>query len=91
MRSTPAATFFPGNGVTGRKSEAVLDLHGPQPWNVTDSGGNNFSGAGDNADRWDFFGNPDDFKSNVQSIPYCSGFVPGRGLGGVTCTSTSGV
>src|SRR6266849_3052167 len=80
-----------GQLLEGWKINSILTLHGSQPWNVTDSGGNNFSGAGDNADRWDFFGNPSDFKSGSQSIPYCSGFVPGGGLGGVTCTSTSGV
>jgi hypothetical protein len=79
-----------GQLLEGWKMNGILTLHSAQPWVVSD-GANNFSGAGDNADRWDFFGNPNDFKSGSSSIPFCSGFVPGGGLGGVTCTSTSGV
>jgi hypothetical protein len=76
-----------GQLLEGWKINSILTLHGAQPWNVEDKA-NDFSGAGDNADRWDFFGNPSDFKSGVQSIPYCSGF---GSKGGVTCTSISGV
>src|SRR5712691_7760130 len=58
-----------------------------------DDTGNDFSGqgingGGDLAERWNFYGNPDDFKSGSSSIPYCSGF---GGKGGVTCTSVSGI
>ena len=34
---------------------------------------NGISGTGENTDRWDFFGNPGDFKSGNSSIPYCTG------------------
>jgi carboxypeptidase family protein len=80
-----------GQLLEGWKVNSILTLNSSQPWNVTDFSGNNFSGAGDNADRWDFFGSPSAFQSGSQSIPYCSGFVPGGGLNGVTCTSTSQV
>jgi Carboxypeptidase regulatory-like domain len=77
-----------GQLLEGWKINSILTLNSGQPWNVTDLG-NNFSGTGDGSDRWDFFGNPNDFKSGSSSIPYCSGFTPGQGLNGVTCTSTS--
>jgi hypothetical protein len=60
-----------GQLLEGWKINSILTLHSAQPWNVTDLG-NNFSGAGDSADRWDFFGNPNDFRSGSSSIPYCS-------------------
>jgi len=54
-----------------------------------------FSGTGDNSDRWDFFGNPSDFKGTQNSIPYCSGFAVGAGntvdSSGASCSTTTGV
>jgi len=79
-----------GQLLEGWKINSILTLHTAQPWNVTDLG-NNFSGAGDNADRWDLFGTASDFNSGPNSIPYCSGFTPGQGLSGVTCSITSSV
>src|SRR5207248_1896137 len=64
-----------------------VSLQGPQPWSVADHQ-YDFSGTGDLADRWDFFGNPSDFKSSTSSIPYCTGF---GSKGGATCTEQSGV
>jgi len=65
----------------GWKLNAIITLQSGQPWTVWDST-NNFAG-GDNTDRWNFSGNPADFKSQgANSIPYC--------IGG-TCTVTSGV
>ena len=49
---------------------------------------NDFSGSGDQADRWNFYGNPSDFKSGSSSIPYCDF---SNGVNAVTCTKTSGV
>lgn len=68
----------------GWKLNAIITLQSGQPWAVWDTT-NNFdtTGSGDNNYRWDFFGNPADFKSQgANSIPYC--------LSGV-CTVTSGV
>src|SRR5579864_8500458 len=73
-----------GQLLEGWKVNGILSLSSPQPWGVEDLQ-NNFSGAGDNADRWDFFGNPGDFRSSSSSLPYCTG--PGAG----GCSVTSGV
>jgi hypothetical protein len=68
----------------GWQINGILTLQGSQPWLVNDYG-NNFSGSGDSADRWDFFGNPSDFKGTANAIPYCYGFS-----GSVTCTAYDG-
>lgn len=64
----------------------------PQPWATWDAG-SNISGTGENADRWDVFGNPLDFPAGKNSIPYCSGFTESAagvvGTGGVTCGFTT--
>jgi hypothetical protein len=56
---------------------------------------NGFSGTGDSSDRWDFFGNPSDFKGTQTSIPFCSGFTVNpdgsSNSSAASCTSTSGV
>jgi hypothetical protein len=75
-----------------------VTLAGSQPWNVVD-GNDNFSGTNENTDRWDFFGNPADFKATSSSIPFCSGsgFDPSTGKpitsgpNAVSCTTTSGI
>jgi hypothetical protein len=60
-----------------------------------DFSGQKVNGGGDLADRWDFFGNPNDFRSGSSSIPWCSGFgVTPSGkidMSNVTCTSVSGI
>jgi hypothetical protein len=75
-----------GQLLEGWKLNTIVSLQSPQPWNVFDSG-NNFSGSGDKADRWDFFGNPADFRSGPNSLTYC---VPNK-KGVVGCSQTSGV
>jgi hypothetical protein len=67
----------------GWKLNTIVSLQTPQPWQTTDTG-NDFRG-GDSTDRWDIFGNPADFRSGANSIPYCTGPGPGG------CTRTSGV
>jgi hypothetical protein len=69
----------------GWKINSILTLQGGLPWLVDDQA-NDFSGSGDLGDRWDFFGNPADFRSGSSSIPYCTGF--GKT---VTCSTTSGI
>ena len=71
-----------GQLLKGWKFNSILNLQTAQPWIAFDAA-NNFSGSFDNADRWDFFGNPADFKSGSSSIPYCSGPTD--------CSVTSGV
>ena len=93
----------------GWQINAIATLQSSQPWDVNDYGdgsiygpGNavypdGFSGSGDNADRWDFFGKPSDFKGTQNSIPYCSSPADAGGnptpfvLGNVTCSTTTGV
>jgi len=81
--SLPGKKGF-GQLLEGWKLNSILSIQSAQPWNIFDLS-NNFSGSGDKADRWDFFGNPGDFKSGSSSIPFCTG----PGLGG--CTVTSGI
>jgi hypothetical protein len=61
-----------GQLLRGWKLNSILNLQTAQPWMAFDAS-NNFSGSFDNSDRWDFFGNPGNFKSGSSSIPYCTG------------------
>ena len=79
-----------GQLLEGWKLNSIVNLQTAQPWLATDFN-NDFStggsGFGDFADRWDFFGNPTDFKSGTSSLPYCTDpAVPGGG-----CSVFSGV
>jgi hypothetical protein len=71
----------PGQLLQGWELNSVVTLETGQPWYGNDQS-NNLSNTGENTDRWDFFGNPGDFKSGNSSIPYCTG--PGAG----GCTQT---
>jgi len=73
-----------GQLLHGWKLNTIITLAGSQPWNLID-GSDNFSGSFENTDRWNFFGNPGDFKATSRSLPYCTG--PGQG----GCSVTSGV
>jgi Carboxypeptidase regulatory-like domain/TonB dependent receptor len=85
-----------GQLLEGWKVNTIVTLAGSQPWNIIDSS-DNFSGTIENTDRWDFFGNPSDFKATSSSIPFCSGFDPvtgnpiPTGKNAVSCSMTSGV
>jgi hypothetical protein len=67
--------------IPGRKSFAqmlegwqintVTTLQSAQPWTVNDTV-DNIDGTNENAGRWDFFGNPSDFTSGPNPIPYFS-------------------
>jgi hypothetical protein len=74
-----------GQLLSGWRLNTIVTLSGSLPWNVVDSG-NNFSGTDEYTDRWNFIGNPSDFKSQgAQSLPYCTGPGPEG------CSVTSGV
>jgi hypothetical protein len=73
-----------GQFLEGWKVNAIVSLQSGLPWLVDDLG-NDFSGTGEFSDRWNFYGNPNDFKSGSSSIPYCTG--PGAG----GCSVVSGV
>jgi hypothetical protein len=68
----------------GWKINSIVTLQTAQPWNIGDTG-NDFSGGGDLNDRWNFTGNPADFKSGANSIMYCTG------PGDAGCSTTSGI
>jgi hypothetical protein len=80
----------------GWQINAIATVQTGQPWTVNDYG-NNFSGTKDKSDRWDFFGNPADFKGTQNSIPYCTSADPVTGnprpfiTANVNCSTTSGV
>ena len=88
-------TFTTGYQLPGKKGFAqmlegwqinsIISIQSAQPWNIADTN-DDFSGSHENQDRWDFFGNPRDFKSGANTIPFCTGFP-----GPVTCTSTSNI
>jgi len=59
-----------GQLLEGWQINSILTLQSGQPWSMFDQT-NGFSGTGEGTDRWDFFGNPADFKS--------------RGTGGIPC------
>jgi hypothetical protein len=85
-----------GQLLEGWRLNTIVTVQSGQPWYVNDTN-NDFSGSGDTADRWDFFGNPNDFTSGASSIPSCSfPNAPASGvtfanIGAATCTQQSGV
>jgi hypothetical protein len=85
-----------GQILEGWQINAIATIQSSQPWDVNDYN-NNFSGSGDSADRWDFFGNPSDFKGTQESIPYCSSADPVTGAArpfttaNAHCSQTAGV
>jgi hypothetical protein len=76
-----------GQLLEGWQINTIVTFATAQPWQTFDSA-DNFSGTGENTDRWDIFGNSSDFPSGKNSIPYCSGFTNTAGVasgGGATC------
>jgi carboxypeptidase family protein len=75
-----------GQLLEGWKLNTIVSLQASQPWGVDDTGSDfptGGSGNGDLADRWNFYGNPSDFKSGSSSLPYCADAS--------TCSVTSGI
>jgi len=71
----------------GWQLNSIITVQSGQPWGVNDQG-NDFSGTGEATDRWDFFGNPADFKAGgSNSIPFCNG----PGDGGCSYTTAGGL
>ncbi len=62
-----------GQILEGWQLNTITTLAGAQPFGVMDAG-TDVSLTGEANDRWDFFGNPKDFKSTPVGIPY---FAPG--------------
>jgi carboxypeptidase family protein len=66
---------------------AIVSLQSAQPWVVNDFTDNfDPAGAGDTSYRWNFAGDPKNFQSSANSIPYCT-----SGSGGPVCTQTSAI
>jgi hypothetical protein len=91
-RFTLSATYtIPGKKgyaqmLEGWQLNGILTLQSGQPWQAFDTS-NDFSGTGEFADRWNFFGSPSDFTSRGdKSIPFCTG----PGAGGCKYTAPSG-
>jgi carboxypeptidase family protein len=92
-RFTLSATYtIPGKKgyaqmLEGWQLNGILTLQSGQPWQAFDTS-NDFSGTAEFADRWNFFGNPADFKSGgSHSLPFCTT----DGMGGGACTYISGI
>jgi carboxypeptidase family protein len=63
----------PGQLLRGWQINSIVTLQGGLPWNVVDTG-MDFSGTAEGSDRWDFFGNPADFRpSSNGPIPFFAG------------------
>jgi len=75
-------TFSVTYAIPGRKAPAqllqgwelnsIVTVETGQPWYGNDQG-DNISGTSELADRWDFIGNPHDFRSGNSSLPFCAG------------------
>ena len=68
-----------GQMLEGWQINSIVTLQTGQYWGMLDTG-NDYSGTGETnnipaalGEHWDFFGSPSDFKSNQNSIPFCSG------------------
>jgi hypothetical protein len=57
----------------GWQVNSIITLQSSMPWQTFDSG-NDLSATGEFADRWNFFGNPADFKSGGANPIPCFGF-----------------
>jgi Carboxypeptidase regulatory-like domain/TonB dependent receptor len=62
-----------GQMFEGWQLNSIISLYGAQPWGVMDAG-TDVSLTGELNDRWNFYGNPKDFKSTPVGIPF---FGPG--------------
>jgi hypothetical protein len=60
-----------GQLLEGWQINTIVTIASAQPWQTFDAG-DNFSGTGENTDRWNIFGNTSDFPSGKNSIPQCN-------------------
>lgn len=74
-----------GQALEGWELNAIYSYSTPQTWGVWDPG-DNISGTGESADRWNIVGNPLDFPAGVTSVPYCAGYGT---AGGPSCSITN--
>jgi len=81
-----------GQLLEGWQINTIVTFATAQPWQTYDNA-DNFSGTGENAERWNIFGNPSNFPSGKNSFPDCN-VTPGTGnanfvAGNVTCAITN--
>ncbi|HXP82198.1 MAG TPA: TonB-dependent receptor [Verrucomicrobiae bacterium] len=75
----------PGQLLKGWELNSIVTFQTGAPWGAADLN-NGISGTNEFTDRWDFSGNPGEFKSGNSSIPFCTG----GGLGGCIQNTPSG-
>jgi len=61
-----------GQMFEGWQINTITTLNGAQPWGVMDAG-TDVSQTGELNDRWNFYGNPKDFKSTPTGLPFFAG------------------
>ena len=71
-----------GQLLEGWQINTIVTFATAQPWQTYDPN-DNFSGTGENTDRWSISGSPSNFPSGKNSIPDCTGFAA-TVVGGVT-------
>jgi Carboxypeptidase regulatory-like domain len=81
-----------GQLLEGWQINTIVTFATAQPWQTYDFT-DNFSGTGENTDRWNISGNTSDFPSGKNSFPDCT-VIPGTGntnfvAGNVACTITN--
>ena len=84
-----------GQLLEGWQINTIVTFATAQPWQTYDPN-DNFSGTGENADRWNISGNPSDFPSGKNSFPDCAVNQPPSpapalpfATGNVFCTVTT--
>ena len=61
-----------GQVLEGWVLNSIITIQTPQPWIAYDTN-NDIDATGENQNRWDFFGNPGDFQSGPNPLPYFPG------------------
>jgi hypothetical protein len=78
-----------GQLLEGWQLNTIVTYATSQPWQTFDNF-DDFSGTGENADRWNIFGSPSDFSSGKNSFPDCNAASgTAFALNNVTCTVTT--
>jgi hypothetical protein len=80
-----------GQWLEGWQINSIVTLASSQPWLVWDPG-DDFSGTGELADRWNINGPAGNFRSGFNSFPLCQGFngaLTGNSSANVSCTITN--
>jgi Carboxypeptidase regulatory-like domain len=85
-----------GQLLEGWEINGIVSYQSALPWMAADGiypgpPGNNFSGTGETADRWNISGPASSFQSGLSSIPWCGGFdgTLNTTQAGVTCVTAN--